>query len=439
MIVTTWTKVEVRALRDAALRRTQEEFAECLGFKVETIQKWEQKATQERPVKGRSAEALDTALGQLESAQRERFWSELARTKTHSIQTPTVVTAFTDAGKDAREVEEVRRRDLGKLAAVAGAAILLPNSPTHIGKADVRRLLAGVDALERADQEHGGAGLVEYTTDRLDAVKGILDRGVYDSRTGTEFTSAAGELAVLSGWLAYDADQHGQARRCYADAMALGAEADDPDLLAHTCLNLSNQASSLARLPAGGGSPHKALQLNDRARDLMRGRPAGRIHALIGLRDAQAYALLGDRSAFGRSIATAWRELEHALQFEPLEDVPQWLRFVTSSEVADSEARGFADVGDLTRAVDLYATAVEHPAGRRNTVLVRACSAATRARAGDTAGALEHGMSALAGLSEVSSIRTLTRLRPVRVAVADIPAGEQFRDRFDALTGKAMQ
>ncbi len=439
MIVTTWTKVEVRALRDTALRRTQEEFAECLGFKVETIQKWEQKATQERPVKGRSAEALDTALAQLETAQRERFWSELSRLKADNIRTPTVVTASSGAGTDAKEAEEVRRRDFGRIAAAAGAAMLLPdNSTARTGRGDVQRLLAGVNALERADQQHGGAGLVGYAEDRLQRIKVILDRGVFDTTTGNAFVSAAGEMAVLSGWLAYDADQHALARRCYGDAMALGAEADDSDLLAHTCLYLSNQVAALARYQGSqGGSPHRALQLNDRARDLVRGRPAGRIHALIGLRDAQSHALLGDRAAFGRSIATARRELEYAMQFEPLEEVPQWLRFVTSSEVADTEARGYADVGDVARAVDLYGAAVEHPAGRRNTTIVRAWSAATRARAGDTIGALEHGMSALADLADVSSTRTLTRLKPVRDAVADVAAGEEFRDRYDALTEKA--
>lgn len=439
MIVTTWTKVEVRALRDTALRRTQEEFAECLGFKVETIQKWEQKATAERPVKGRSAEALDTALAQLESDQRERFRSELSRLEADNARTPTFITASSEPGTDAKEVEEVRRRDFGKMAAAAGAAILLPdNNTARIGRGDVQRLLAGVNALERADQQHGGAGLVGYAADRLQRIKGLLDRGVFDTATGNAFISAAGEMAVLSGWLAYDADRHVLARRCYGDAMALGAEAGDSDLMAHTCLYLSNQAAALARYPGSpGGSPHRALQLNDRARDLVRGRSAGRVHALIGLRDAQAYALLGDRSAFGRSIATAWRELEHAMQFEPLEEVPQWLRFVTSSEVADTEARGYADVGDLSRAVELYGAAVEHPAGRRNTTIVRAWSAATRARAGDTTGALEHGMFALAGLSDMSSTRTLKRLKPVRDAVADVPAGEEFRDKYDALTEKA--
>lgn len=41
MVVTRWTGVEVRALRTAALRITQEEFAEAAGFTVGVVRKWE--------------------------------------------------------------------------------------------------------------------------------------------------------------------------------------------------------------------------------------------------------------------------------------------------------------------------------------------------------------------------------------------------------------
>lgn len=41
MIVTKWTGIEVRALRTAAMRITQLEFAETLGFTVAVVRKWE--------------------------------------------------------------------------------------------------------------------------------------------------------------------------------------------------------------------------------------------------------------------------------------------------------------------------------------------------------------------------------------------------------------
>lgn len=39
VIVEVWTRAEVRALRDAALRMTQEQFAEQIGWAVATVRK----------------------------------------------------------------------------------------------------------------------------------------------------------------------------------------------------------------------------------------------------------------------------------------------------------------------------------------------------------------------------------------------------------------
>ncbi|WP_280342474.1 helix-turn-helix domain-containing protein [Nocardia abscessus] len=448
IVIDKWTRTEVRALRIAALRITQEELAETLGFNVETIQKWERKTRADRPVVRKSAAALDEQLRRLNASQLERFRAALANAPAlqdgHSVLSGNVVSGADesprtdDLGIVAWEVEdEVKRREFGKLATAGAVAVFLPESRGRIGMSDVQRLLAGVDALDQEDQRKGGAQLVDVAVEKLAHARDWLETGAFDPVVGNAFTSATGELAVLAGWLAYDGDRHQLARRCFADAMALGTEADDSDLIAHTCLYAANQSCSLAR--AGlGGSPHKALQLSARARDMMRGRPPGRIHALIAVREAQAYGLLGDRRVFGRAVATAWRELEQAMQFEPLEEVPQWLRFVTYSEIADHEARGYADMGDLRRSVDLYATAVDRPAKMRNATIVRAWSAATRARLGDISGALEHGFPALVDLSAIASTRTLRRLEPVRTAVDRLPAGAEFRDLYDALTQKAI-
>ncbi|MBF6301955.1 hypothetical protein IU459_31070 [Nocardia amamiensis] len=448
IVIEKWTRTEVRALRMAALRMTQEEFAEILGFSVETIQKWEQKTSADRPIVRKSAAALDEQLGRLNASQLERFRAALASASAlpdgHPVLSGTAVSGAdepphtSDLGIAAWEIEDdVKRREFGKLATAGAVTIFIPESHGRIGMGDVQRLLAGVDALDQEDQRTGGAELVDLAVEKLTHAIDRLQTGTFDPSTGNAFTRATGELAVLAGWLAYDADRHPLARRCFADAMALGTEANDNDLIAHTCLYAANQSCSLARASLGG-SPYKALQLADRARNLMRGRPPGRIHALVAVREAQAYGLLGDRMAFTRAIATAWRELDQAMQFEPLEEVPQWLRFVTHSELASAEARGYADLSELSRSVELYAAAVDRPAGMRNATIVRAWSAATRAGLGDVSGALEHGYPALVDLSAIASTRTLRRLAPVRTAVDQLPAGADFRDLYDSLAQKAI-
>ena len=52
MAVSRWSSTEVRALRVAALRETQEEFAERAGYTLATIKKWH-RATWDKPVRTR--------------------------------------------------------------------------------------------------------------------------------------------------------------------------------------------------------------------------------------------------------------------------------------------------------------------------------------------------------------------------------------------------
>ncbi|WP_280421153.1 hypothetical protein [Nocardia carnea] len=332
----------------------------------------------------------------------------------------------------------MKRREFGKLAAAAGAVMAVGwEFGERVGMADVRRLLAGVDALEAQDQTSGSGELVAFAVEQLARAKHTLDTGSYDGPTGDAFASATGQLAVLTGWLAYDSGMQPLARRCYTDALALATEAGDEDLTACACLYAANQSIALTRAERGGGA-HHALKLIDRARSLMRGRAPGRIHALIAVREAQTRGLVGDRDGFGRAIATAWREIEHARQYEPVEACPQWLRFVTDSEIRGHEARGWHDVGESARALTLFDTAIGEEAGNRNAAQLQAWAAATYADIGDTSTAIDMGSPVLDRLETIASSRTLDVLRPVRSA-ADTAAGTEFRDRFDALAASMQQ
>ncbi|WP_156426132.1 hypothetical protein [Nocardia jinanensis] len=333
---------------------------------------------------------------------------------------------------------DVKRREFGILAAAAGAVMAAGwQFRERIGMADVRRLLAGVDALEAQDQVSGSGELVAFAVEQLARAKHTLDTGTYDGATGDAFASATGHLAVLTGWLAYDSGMQPLARRCYTDALALATEAGDEDLTACACLYWANQAIALTRAGRGGGA-HHALKLIDRARVLVRGRAPGRIHALIAVREAQARGFIGDRDAFGRAILTAWREVEHAQQYEPVEECPQWLRFVTPSEIRGHEARGWHDVGESARALGLFDVAMQEEASDRNAAHLHAWVAATHADLGDARTALDVGIPVLERLETIASARTLEVLGPVRSA-AETTAGAEFRDRFDVLAASMQQ
>ncbi|WP_327145389.1 helix-turn-helix domain-containing protein [Nocardia sp. NBC_01327] len=443
MIVHKWTRTEVRALRKAALRQTQEEFADTVGYVAPTVKKWE-RTTEKRPVAGRSAEALDTLLARLDPDQLARFAAALSLPQ--EVRTPSSpidgnLIAEDPQGDEldlyhSEDGDAVKRREFGKLAAAGAATTLIGSGTNHIGRSDVQRLMDAVAALTQEDQRIGGGQLVDFAVEQLSKTKHLLDTGSYDIATGNAYTSAVGELAAQAGWLAYDADRHAVARRCYSDALALGAEANDANVLTHACLSSATQMITLSR--SGAGSPYHALKLIDRARNLLRGGPPGRVHALIAVRDAQAYAVLLDRPAFERAIGTAWRELEYAIAHEPIDACPQWLRFVDRQEILGHEARGSADLGDFDRAFALFETVAAGQGNDRNDANLRAWTANTHARRGDLTEAVNHAMPVVTEFAELSSPRTLRVLEPVRQAVDQLAIGGDFRHQFDTLARKVI-
>ncbi|AFU04645.1 helix-turn-helix domain-containing protein [Nocardia brasiliensis] len=423
MIVNRWTGIEVAALRECALRLTKARFGEDLGYSEPTVRKWE-KATPDRPVRGESAQALDTALARLTDEQRARFRAAMdgGPHRTLAVLEQSIVLE-----------DEVKRRDFGIAigAALAGSASPL----SRIGIGDARRLMERVSDLNSRDQVVGGVSLVREAVDRLDLAKDLLETCTFDESAGKLFMSAAGNLAALAGWLAYDADMHSLALRCYADAFSLANQAGDDELTVHVCLNAAHQSIWLSRV--GNGNPHRALGHVARAQDLTRGHPPGRIHALIATRQAQAYGVLGDRTGFGRAVATAWRELDFALEHEPADQCPEWLTFMSPTEVRFHEIRGFGDLGSFTQAADLSAGLALAQAGARNAAVYRAGWAAALANIGDINGAVDQGLTVLADLEDsVSSTRTLRVLEPVRKAFP-VDSSSEFPERFDMLTRQA--
>ncbi|BDT96621.1 hypothetical protein IFM12275_65970 [Nocardia sputorum] len=433
-------KVEVKALRSAALRLTQEQFAERVGFTTATIRKWE-RATHEKPIRNESAEALDTELARLTDEQRARFRVEI--NSVHEATVPLVHPRFagipsaslvSDGRDRAPEVEDiVKRREFGMLLSAAFFAAGDDRAPARIGIADAHRLDALAAEFGRREQVVGGAALVSDAVQGLEAAKHLLDTCAFSEQVGRAFTSAAGELATIAGWLAYDADMYPLARSCYADAFA--SQAGDDELTVHVCLNAAQMA--LSRQRTDEANPHRALALADRARALTRGHAPGRVHVLIATREAQAYGILGDRTAFGKAMATARRELDFALDHESREDCPPWLRFLNATEIRSHEARGFGHLGNHAKSADLCSGLAVDRTSARNSANYRAGSAAALADLGDIGAAVEQGMSVIADLeNSVSSTRTLRLLEPVRVAAEG--RSEEFSTRFDELAGRTI-
>ncbi|WP_433600556.1 hypothetical protein ACQPXH_01450 [Nocardia sp. CA-135953] len=406
---------------------TREQFGDKLGWATSTIQKWEHGGT--RAVLADRAACLDETLAALNPEQLERFTAAL----TEAGSTEGVHAGGTAATFAADEEDDMRRRTFGTFAVAAAATTLSPAA--RIGKSDVARLEAISAELETDMQRQGGAALVDDAVAALDRGLALVDTATFDGTTGRHLMSAVGNLAAQTGWLAYDADRHALARKCFTEAMSLAGTVDDDWLTAYACLTAALQPINLAR--NGIGSASRALPLIARAADAMRRQPPSRVHALIAVREAAALGVLGDADRFGQAIATAWRELERAERYESVDDCPQWVRFVTPQEIRGHEARGCAAVGRIRAALGLYEVAVTEHASPSNIANMGAWAASAHAQVGDLDGALARALPVVTQLeSAVMSPRTVRTLIPVRKALETVPAGADFCARFDALDAK---
>lgn len=325
-----------------------------------------------------------------------------------------------------------RRQFGGGLAGLAAATGMsqIP-IPTKVDSAHVRYLHSSVEKLWTKDEILGGGALVRDGLRLYHRARRMLDEADYSEATGRQLMSAAGELAVCVGWLAYDADNQNLARELYTEACLLADQSGDDGLAIIAMEKMSLQSAYLAHKEGLPGRAREAVRLSARATELARHDPSPQLHALLASREAVAHAAVGDHRGFTFAITRAWREVDRGFA----DDAPVWLRFVDSSEITALEGRGRSYLGDPCTAAALYQRSLEATLSPRGSAIYRAGLAAALAASGDVTGAVAEGMIVLPALNTggVMSPRTLARLRPVRQAAARDRRGEDFCAHYDQI------
>jgi transcriptional regulator with XRE-family HTH domain len=330
---------------------------------------------------------------------------------------------------------DVERRDFNAMAAGLMASALVPQVkvPDRVDRAHVRYLQAIVDRLRVRDQRMGGGAVLKQALAEFGRARRMLDQSEYSEADGRQLLIATADLGIICGWFAYDHGNQPLTRRLYSEAQLLASSSGDAELQTHVLLNMAMQSTYLASLatePGGAvGFAREGLRLSGQAADIARHEPSQRLHALVALRQAAAYAQLGDAAGFRACITLARRELDRG----PHPADPDWTAFVTPGEVAHSLSSGHLRLGNTARAVRLQQDALEDAElSPRN----RACAQASLAKvllvAGDHTEAIKTGKAVLPVLSarEMTSARPLASLRGVRTAAAEA-GDEEFCTQYD--------
>ncbi|WP_040781607.1 hypothetical protein [Nocardia pneumoniae] len=338
------------------------------------------------------------------------------------------------------EGADVDRRQFGQASAfiLAAALTTTPAAATShaatgqlVGADHVRYLADIADQLWAHDNDFGSGGLVKTALDQFAIATRLLDHADYDPRTGTQLAAVAGNLGLVSGWLAYDGGDQTTAGRCYKDALILAERGGDDSLAADIIDALRQQAWT-------GGRMREALQLSLRASARSRHDPSARLQALLAAREGVAHAAVGDRRQCERALAAAWRQVDRGLD-DPND--PVRLHYITEAEIRTIEAHARRYLGQHDKAVTIYHDSVTigtHPP--RDEASYRAYYAASLALLGDTTTAIHEGLTALTMLEgPVRSPRLVNELRPVYLAARQTGGddADQFRTRFDDLVPTA--
>jgi transcriptional regulator with XRE-family HTH domain len=325
-----WTGHEARLLR-TALRMSVRTFAAYLGVAERTVSTWEKAGRKTEPWPHNQA-ILDTALTQAGDEAQARF--------TKLIKADAALSDTSDRGASSIEsVAWAADSTSARAAAVALWAAESPDTPvdgamqtashsailkwllarhgddvTKLPPRDDSRQVTGDDvaalqAMKRSlaalDDEHGGGAALPLTLKYLSSEVAQMLHGCYSERRGRELFVAAAELTLRAGWMAYDAGQHGHARKQMLHALRLSQVAGDRLFGGRVLAAMSHQALHIGQLQDGIDFAAAATQGAQ-----TEGLPAA--VALFASSEARALAVSGAKQTCLGMMRTAERALNKA-------------------------------------------------------------------------------------------------------------------------------
>lgn len=221
-------------------------------------------------------------------------------------------------------------------------SLVVPFHHEYVDGAYLGSIHEHIRSIVNLDNRFGGSDLFRLSTRFFRTLHGQLGAGAFDPRLERDLNAAAGELAEVVGWLAYDAEEHDLVRAMNQESLHYTRLAGDRSVELLTLQNASMHAAAIGR-------PQEALAI---ARSVLAGSGnlSSRLRAMFLIREARALAMTGDDSSL-RLL-----QLARSLFYEgTIGTDPAWAWWIDERELAWQEAMAFRDLGATGKALERFA------------------------------------------------------------------------------------
>jgi tetratricopeptide (TPR) repeat protein len=289
----------------------------------------------------------------------------------------------------------------------------------RVGMADVEILSDTIDHLRRLDHRHGSGRVREQLVQVLHRESNTVIHGSYSTKTGRALLGAVSQACWLAGSMAADIGRHSLAQRYYIQTLNLAMSAGDRGYAANVLSHMSRLTVQIGQAATSEASrarhARQAVALARAGHSVVNSDATPALRALLHAVEARGHALHGDVSATRAAVVEAERSYERR---SPGSE-PGWLAFYTPAELSADLGRSLRDTGEPAQATKLIERALDEyePWRVRSRCFVQTDLAAAYLLRGDDERAASLGRQALRTAPDVSSTRTVDKLRTLHRAV----------------------
>ncbi|MGH4006564.1 MAG: hypothetical protein ACRDTH_00055 [Pseudonocardiaceae bacterium] len=303
----------------------------------------------------------------------------------------------------------------------------------RIGMADVEILTEQITHLTKLDYRYGSGRVREQLVQLLHRAANTVLYSTYSEKTGKALLGGVAQASWLAGSMAANVGRHSLAQRYAIQALNLAMAAGDRLLAADVLACMSRLT---AQIGYSAVSEHDRLcngrqtvALARAGLDVANGTATPAVAAVLHAVGARGHALLGDVNTTRRGVLEAQRLYERSRA----DDESPGLGIYTEAVLAADLGRCLRDTGEPDHAAKLITQALDgyEPWRVRSRCFVQIDLAAAHLVGRDLEQAAALGRDALRTAAQVSSTRTLDRLRTLQQQIRPLRTSSAYLRELD--------